>query len=68
MMPKTRKQKRQEAEQRRERLLNLSAEDRLARIERRRGNSEKERVKLLHQIEKRGKTAKKEAGNDQSIG
>lgn len=52
---KTKTQKRVEAEHRQEHTKHLSPEDRLNLLEKRRGNSERERVKLLHQIEKRGK-------------
>lgn len=54
-MPKTKTQKRVEAEHRQEHTNNLAPEDRLNLLESRRGNSERERAKLLHQIEKRGK-------------
>lgn len=52
---KTKTQKRDEAYLRAQESDRLSPEDRLNLLEKRRGNSERERAKLLHQIEKRGK-------------
>jgi hypothetical protein len=48
-----REQRQREAEERQELCGLLSAEDRMARLEARRGNSERERAKLMKVIEQR---------------
>lgn len=51
-------QRREEAFDRADAHAKLTPEDQLARLEGRRGNSERERGKLLRAIEKRGKVKK----------
>lgn len=58
-MPKTLEVKRKEAAFRAEDHAKLTPEDQLARVESRRGYSGRERARLLHRIEQRGKTAKR---------
>lgn len=58
-MPKTREQKREEAQARAALRAQRSEEDQLAKLEGTRGASKKERAKLLHRIEQRGKVTKR---------
>jgi hypothetical protein len=58
-MPQTMDQKREGAAKRQAAYDALTPEDKLARIEERRGASAKERLKLLSKIESRGKTKPK---------
>lgn len=51
-------QRREEAMDRADAHAKLTPEDKLARLEGRRGNSERERKRLLHAIEQRGKVKK----------
>lgn len=57
-MPKTKAQKREEAEERREDYDTLKPEDQLTLLHSRPGASKKERAKLLSRIDKRGKVNK----------